>query len=99
MRELISTELSFVNGGVNQPVCLEHSYYREFWDAYVVSAGAGAGYLSSPFVAVGMAVYGVAYYAIYTPIYYLVAGTSYVVGAVAGGVSSAASAGYHAVAG
>ena len=82
MRNLKIDEMNLVSGGES----FEASSYDVFWKSFSQASGWGAGYILSIPMAAGMIVYGAAYYAIYTPIYYvgygIGSGCSYVYDAI-----------------
>jgi hypothetical protein len=82
MRILTPYEIRCTSGG-SEP---GESNYDNFWNSFFIASGAGAGYIASPFVAVGMMAYCIGYYAIYTPVYY----TAYAIGSVFSGAFNAA---------
>ncbi|MBS0290123.1 MAG: hypothetical protein JSS07_08840 [Proteobacteria bacterium] len=93
MRLLTNVEQSTVAGGTD-----ERSNWDRFWVNYAESAGTMAGYCSGPFIAIGAGVGAIAYYAIYTPIYYLVYGAYSAIAAVGNGIYVLGEGAYHAVA-
>lgn len=83
MRILTPYEICSTSGGF-QP---GESNYDNFWNSFFMAAGSGAGYLCSLPLALGMAVYGVVYYAVYTPIYYAAAGVGLIFSGAINGVA------------
>ncbi len=66
-------DLCLISGGETSRT--RQSNYDEFWQSFFQGAGWGSGALVSIPIALGITVYAIGYYGVYTPCYYAVTGT------------------------